>query len=99
MHHPHKALQQLFLCINSPSLACNLVDCVTLFLERTHSGVRICFLEQMGIKGRMSYMAWIAQVDSKAVFPTAMAHSHIIHLSGVQRTCLHCSTREDYLLT
>lgn len=69
-----------------------------MFLERTHSGLRMCFLEQMGVEGGASSMAWTAQVDSKAVFPNAMASSHIIHLSGLQRACLHRSTSEDYLL-
>lgn len=46
-----------------------------MFLERTHSGLRICFLEQMAVEGGVSYTTWTAQVDSKAIFPTAMATS------------------------
>lgn len=31
-----------------------------MFLERTHSSLGICFLEQMGVEGGTFYMAWTA---------------------------------------
>lgn len=65
MHHPHKSPTAIFpLHQRSPSLACNLVDCVALILERTHSGPRICSFEQMAVEGGVSYMTWTARLSS-----------------------------------